>query len=236
MLLLITDTSGRNGFVALVRASEAEENKIQVIEKVALAGGTFSAQLVPQVAGLVSKHGFAKTDIGAFIVASGPGSFTGLRVGLAAVKALAEILHKPIVPVSLLEVVALASGRRGKVLAVLDAGRGEIYVGQYEVDGESARIIEERLLRKHEFLALAQGGETVSPDENLMATLRAEGVSAQKVETVEAAEIGRLGWQKLREGLVVSPEQLEANYIRRSDAEIFAKPAIRSNCRRPGEK
>jgi tRNA threonylcarbamoyladenosine biosynthesis protein TsaB len=227
MLLLITDTSGRNGFVALVRAREGEENKIQVIEKVALAGGTFSAQLVPQVAGLISKHGFAKTDIAAFIVASGPGSFTGLRVGLAAVKALAEILHKPIVPVSLLEVVAAASGTRGKVLAVLDAGRGEIYVGQYEVDGDSARMIEERLLGKNEFLPLAPGAETVSPDENLIATLRANGVSARKVDAVEAAEFGRLGWQKLRDGLVVSPEQLEANYIRRSDAEIFAKPAVR---------
>ena len=222
--------------MALVRASEGGENTIQVIEKAALAGGTFSAQLVPQIAGLVAKHGFARTDIGAFIVVSGPGSFTGLRVGLAAVKALAEILHRPIVPVSLLEAVAVASGRRGKVLAVLDAGRGEIYVGQYEVDGESARMIEERLLRKNEFLALAQSAETVSPDENLIATLRAEAIPAQKVDAVEAAAIGRLGWQKLRNGRVVSPEQLEANYIRRSDAEIFAKPAIRSSCQPPGEK
>jgi tRNA threonylcarbamoyladenosine biosynthesis protein TsaB len=234
MLLLITDTSGSNGFVALARTSEAEQNQIQVIEKTALAGGTFSAQLVPQIAGLVAKHGFAKTDIGAFIVASGPGSFTGLRVGLAAIKALAEILHKPIVPVSLLEVIAVASGARGTVLAALDAGRGEIYVGQYQVDEESARLIEEQLLRKDELLPLAQNAETVSPDENLLATLRADGVSAQKVDAIEAAEMGRLGWQKLRHGLVVSPEQLEANYIRRSEAEIFAKPAVRSSSQRPG--
>jgi tRNA threonylcarbamoyladenosine biosynthesis protein TsaB len=236
MLVLITDTSGKNGFVALGRASEDEENNLQVIEKAALAGGTFSAQLVPQIAGLVSKHGLAKSDIGAFIVASGPGSFTGLRVGLAAIKALAEILHKPIVPVSLLEAVAVASGARGKVLAALDAGRGEIYVGQYEVDGESARMMEERLLRMSEFLPLAQNAETVSPDENVVAALRADGVPARKVDAVAAAQIGRLGWQKLRHGLVVSPEQLEANYIRRSDAEIFAKPAIRSSSERPGEK
>jgi tRNA threonylcarbamoyladenosine biosynthesis protein TsaB len=234
MLLLITDTSGSNGFVALARTSEAEQNQIQVIEKTALAGGTFSAQLVPQIAALVSRHGFLKTDIGAFVVASGPGSFTGLRVGLAAVKALAEILHKPIVPVSLLEVVAVASGARGNVLAVLDAGRGEVYVGKYQVDGQSARMIEERLLPKNEFLPLAQNAETVSPDENLIATLRADGVSARIVDAVEAAEIGRLGWRKLTDGLVVSPEQLEANYIRRSDAEIFAKSA--AGRPRPGEK
>ena len=107
MLLLITDTSGKDGFVGLARAREGTEpDKVEVIEEVALAGGTFSAQLVPQIAALLKKHEFRKTDIGAFIVVSGPGSFTGLRVGLAAVKGLAEILQKPIVSVSLLEVLA----------------------------------------------------------------------------------------------------------------------------------
>src|SRR5215472_9044860 len=105
MLLLITDTSGKNGSVALVRATE-NSSDVHVIESVLLAGGAFSAQLVPQISVLLEHHGFKKIDIGAFIVISGPGSFTGLRVGLAAIKALAEILGKPIVPISLLEVVA----------------------------------------------------------------------------------------------------------------------------------
>src|SRR5579863_9927031 len=130
MLLLITDTSGRNGSVALVRAKDGPD-EIQLMEAVPLVGGTFSAQLVPQISGLFEKHGLKKTDIGAFIVVSGPGSFTGLRIGLAAIKALAEILHKPIVPVSLLEVVALAYRAQGKVMAALDAGRGEVFVGEY---------------------------------------------------------------------------------------------------------
>ncbi len=106
MLLLITDTSGRNGTVALARA--AESDTVQVLEVVPLAGGMFSAQLVPQIAALLQNHGLSKTDIDAFVVVSGPGSFTGLRVGLAAIKALAEILQKPIVPVSLLELIATA--------------------------------------------------------------------------------------------------------------------------------
>src|SRR5215472_3471158 len=103
MLLLITDTSGKDGFVGLARTAESSE-KTEVIEEVPLTGGTFSAQLVPQISGLLEKHNLRKTDIDAFVVVSGPGSFTGLRVGLAAIKALAEILEKPIVPVSLLEV------------------------------------------------------------------------------------------------------------------------------------
>src|SRR5271165_5015147 len=154
MLLLVTDTSGKSGTVALARADESSDpNKVQVIEESTLAGGMFSAQLVPQIAALLPKHGFGKADIGAFVVVSGPGSFTGLCVGLAAIKALAEILHKPIVPVSLLEVVAVASRASSKLLAVLDAGRGELYAAEYQVAGEAAQLLQERLLAKDEFLA-----------------------------------------------------------------------------------
>src|SRR3989442_880873 len=97
--------------------SHQNSKQIEVIETVPLAGGTFSAQLVPQIAALLSKHGFKKEDIGAFAVVSGPGSFTGLRVGLAAIKALAEVLGKPIAAVSLLEAVSVAGQSHGRVMA-----------------------------------------------------------------------------------------------------------------------
>src|SRR6202050_3912942 len=107
MLFLVTDTSGKQGSVALARGGAGERERdrddVEVVEVALLAGGMFSAQLVPQIAALLTKHHLGKADIDAFIVVSGPGSFTGLRVGLAAIKALAEILRKPIVPVSLLE-------------------------------------------------------------------------------------------------------------------------------------
>ncbi len=199
-----------------------------MIESVPLAGGTFSAQLVPQIAGLLSKHGFKKGDIGAFIVVSGPGSFTGLRVGLAAIKALAEILHKPIVPVSLLEALAIAGGQQGKVLAALDAGRGEFYVGSYHVEGATARMIEEQLLPKQEFLTMARSCVAVTPDPNLAAEGPASDALLVQLEVIRPEMIARIGWEKLRTGEVVSPEQLEANYMRRSDAELFTKPATGS--------
>jgi len=229
MLLLVTDTSGKHGSVALARAVEgAKPSKIAVIEEVPLAGGTFSAQLVPQIAVLLAKHGFSKTDIDAFVVVSGPGSFTGLRVGLAAIKALAEILQKPIVPVSLLEVVALASGAQGRILAALDAGRGEVYIGEYEIAGVTSRLLQEQLLPKDEFWS--GGGKTpvTTPDETLAASARNACIAVFPVATPSAEMISRLGWQKLQAGKTVSPEQLEANYIRRSDAEIFAKPVSSS--------
>jgi|SRR5215831_1432613 len=221
MLLLVTNTSGKHGSVALVRSNE---NETQIIEEAPLTGGTFSAQLVPQIAALLKQHGFTKSDLGAFIVASGPGSFTGLRVGLAAIKALAEILHKPIVPVSLLEVVAVVSGLQGKVLAALDAGRGEVYVGEYEVTGDSASMIRERLISKDEFAIAAKNAPLATPDESLITPARQSVVSVEKLDPPSSASIARIGWRKLQAGETVTPEQLEANYIRRSDAEILAKP------------
>src|SRR5256885_8051522 len=123
MLILAADTSGKQGSIAL--AHGLNNGKCDVIEVVPLTGGTFSAQLVPQVAALLSKHGFKKQDIDAFAVASGPGSFTGLRVGLAAIKGSAEILGKPIATGSMLEVVVMACASEGRGLAALEAGPGE---------------------------------------------------------------------------------------------------------------
>ncbi len=221
MILLVSDTSGKNGSVALVRAGSSSGD-VELIESVPLAGGTFSAQLVPQIAGLLEKHGLSKRDIDAFVVVSGPGSFTGLRVGLAAIKALAEILGKPIVPVSLLEVIAGESAGRGKVMAAIDAGRGEIYAGEYEV-GESARCVREQLLSKDEFVSLPAGIAVVTPDAALEQLASAASRLVQRVEMPSSERIARVGWRQLQAGQTVTPEQLDANYIRKSDAEIFAK-------------
>lgn len=224
MLLLVTDTSGRQGIVALARADARDQNDPELIEVAPLAGGTFSAQLVPQIAALLAKHRYTKADIEAFIVVTGPGSFTGLRVGLAAIKALAEILKKPIVPVSLLEVIATASHAQGNVAAVLDAGRGDVYFGLYEILGDSMQVQREQLLSRAEFSSLATESTVATPDVGLAVTAREANLSAVVVESPGAEMIIRLGLRKLKAGETVSPEQLEANYMRRSGAEMFVKP------------
>jgi tRNA threonylcarbamoyladenosine biosynthesis protein TsaB len=222
MLLLVTDTSGRQGSVALARAG-SKSDEIEVIEAVPLAGGTFSAQLVPQISTLLANHRFRKQDIEAFVVVAGPGSFTGLRVGLAVIKALGEILQKPIVAVSLLEVMVLARHVSGRVQAALDAGRGELYVGEYQVTGDAAALIREQVLSKNEFFFLARECVAIVSDEGLAGGARDAGVDVSLVAAPDARAIALLGWRKLRTGLAVTPEQLEANYIRRPDAEILAK-------------
>lgn len=220
MLLLAADTSGKNGSIALAQGNT--DGSCEIIEVVPLAGGTFSAQLVPQTAALLSKHGFRKRDIGAFAVASGPGSFTGLRVGLAAIKALAEVMDKPIAVVSLLEAVANSGIPKGKIMAALDAGRGEIYAGQFEL-GQPKR---ERLLPQPEFLAEAKGWSVITPDTRIAELARAAGLEVQQIESPRSDAIARLGWPSVLAGETVSPEDLEANYLRRSDAEIFSKNAV----------
>lgn len=236
MLLLAVDTSGKNGSLALARAM-AGRSEIDVLEVGPLAGGAFSAQLIPQIAALLEKHGHSKHDLGGFVVASGPGSFTGLRVGLAAMKALAEALQKPLVAISVLEAVACSGSALGRVLALLDAGRGDVYVGDYELDldgGVRARMYSERLLSGEELIAEAgllatlpepQRKGVVTPDAALAERIRAAGIQVELIAYPDSGAIARLGWEHLQRGDMVLPEALEANYLRRSDAEIFSKPA-----------
>ena len=230
MLLLAADTSGKHGSIAL---AQCKPGACAVVEVVPLAGGTFSAQLVPQIAALLEKHGFSKHDLGGFAVASGPGSFTGLRVGLAAIKGLAEVLQKPIAAVSLLE--AVAEGRDGRLFAVLDAGRGEMYVGEFE-DGKLTSF-GEQLLTRDELRDRLRGrpctGEdarayigdsvtstVVTPDQAVAEMIGRTGADVVVIERPRSDAIARIGWKKIQAGQTVSPEELEANYIRRSDAEI----------------
>ena len=224
MLLLATDTSGRNGSIALARVTPGQSG-VEIVEVIPLAGGTFSAQLVPQISELLEKQGYNRSDLGAFAVASGPGSFTGLRVGLAAIKALAEVLQKPVAAVSLLEAVASCGTTRGRALAALDAGRHEVYVGDYDLD-DSHYVPSERLLSREEFVAESKGKMVVTPDPPIADLARAAGIQVQQISYPDSRVIARLGWERVQSGVTVSPEALDANYIRRSDAEIFSKPKL----------
>jgi tRNA threonylcarbamoyladenosine biosynthesis protein TsaB len=222
MLILAADTSGKHGSIALVRR---ETDALRILELVPLQGGTFSAQLIPQLTELLSRHNLSKSDINAFAVASGPGSFTGLRVGLAAIKALAEVLHKPIAAVSLLEVIAFElhfAGGGNRVLLALDAGRSEAYVGEYEFVAELPICISESLLTLDELARRASQSLVYTPDENVISALASRGAGSQvfRVPRPDAVSVARLGHLKSLAGQTVSPEQLDASYIRRADAEI----------------
>jgi tRNA threonylcarbamoyladenosine biosynthesis protein TsaB len=227
MLILAIDTSWKHGGLALARG---DAHTFELLETAPLEGGTFSAQLVPQAARLLAKRNLTKADLEGFAAASGPGSFTGLRVGLSAIKALAEVLQKPIATVSVLEALAISCGLPGRVRAVLDAGRGELYVGEYEANVETLHATSQRevLMTPEEFrLGLSPGDPVVTPEQSVAEMLKGSGFRVLKVDRPGAELIARIGIRKILAGQTVSPEALDANYIRRSDAEIFSLPKIR---------
>jgi tRNA threonylcarbamoyladenosine biosynthesis protein TsaB len=244
MLVLAIDTSGRQGSVALARG---DEKSFQLIQSVAIEGGTFSAELVPQIAELFAQHNLTKEQIDAFAAASGPGSFTGLRVGLAAIKALAEILEKPIAAVSMLEAVAATQNdyrdqeaiweadAKANVAAVLDAGRGEIYVGEYGFGRPLPVLVEEKVMVAQELAQMIeQRGQKlalVTPDQHIVDEIEKRlrdpyVLWARHVQHPGSAGVARLGIAKVLAGKTVSVDELDANYVRRSDAEIFSLPKI----------
>lgn len=224
MLIVAIDSSGRRGSVALCRGDADAFDAIQLIP---LEGGTYSARLMPTIASLLDQNDFDKKDVDGFAVVSGPGSFTGLRVGLATVKGLCEVLQKPLATVSMLEAVAIARGSAGQhVMALLDAGRGEVYVAEYEVVSGGARLVREYIAKLAEFAADAKNlsGELLTPDASVVDHLRSANVAVRVVDPVRADEVGRIGIRKLLAGDVADIAGVDVNYIRRSDAEIFSAP------------
>lgn len=233
MIILAIDTCGREGSLALVRATDHD---FETLEQVSLAGRTYSAQVVPQLAAALERQELSKRAIDLYAVASGPGSFTGLRVGIATVKALAEVFAKPVVEVSVLEAMAYAAKNAAlqpaipsaRVVAVLDAQRGEVYVGEYEIGPELPKLEREVLMSQAEFIASVQAAEArvVTSDESVIAFLSQAGVVAELNARPTASTIAEIAGCKLRAGVTTAPELLDANYIRRSDAEIFSAPKL----------
>jgi len=221
MFVLAIDTSGKHGSVALCHGDAAS---FDVLGLSAIEGGTYSARLMPCIADLLQQAGLSKTQLDGIVVVDGPGSFTGLRVGLSTVKGLCEVLQKPLAVVSMLEALALTYGRDGDtVISVLDAGRGEVYVGEYEVRGGRAELREQSIVKLDEFVKqLPQLKNRVfSPFSKISAQGKA---MVTPTEPLQADAVGRIGLKKLLAGNTVDPATLDANYIRRSDAELFLLP------------
>jgi tRNA threonylcarbamoyladenosine biosynthesis protein TsaB len=111
---------------------------------------------------------------------------------------------------------------QGRIVAVLDGGRGEVYVGEYDVADKTA-VYRERLLPRDELFSQPIEGVVVTPDSRIADVARKSDFRIELVTEPRSDSIARLGWERIQAGEIVTPEELEANYIRRSDAEIFAK-------------
>ena len=216
MRILAIDTSGRDGGVALCRG---DATSFEVLGATVIDGGTYSARLMPCIVELLCNAELDKSQIDGFVVVDGPGSFTGLRVGLATVKGLCDALTKPLATVSMLEALAITYGSEGESLsAVLDAGRGEVYVGTFNVADGRAKLQDQAIEKLADLLP------RISASQTRVITTSAKIAGATLVSPVEAGTIGRIGLRKLLEGEAADPATLDANYIRRSDAELYSLP------------
>src|SRR5271154_3433596 len=135
-MLLGIDTCGGTGTIALARWSDGA---ITLLAQTELPGKTYSAELVPAIHETLAAQGSSASELEAVVVVHGPGSFTGVRIGVSSAKALAEGLNIPLLAVSRL---AVLSQKAGANAAVLDAGRGEFY---FKAGAEEALVAPEEI-------------------------------------------------------------------------------------------
>src|ERR1039458_1275091 len=238
VLTLALDTTSPSGSLAVLRDDK-------VIGTVSTwTNEIYSSRMFRHLEFLVQE---LSLDLGAFdlfAVAAGPGSFTGLRVGLAAVKGWAEVYDKPTAAVSGLEAVAIQSDSAAPLLVpVLDARRGQVYMGHYRRTGEPGKnrlalqgdecvmTPEELLEGLHSEKALYDFA-LVTPVPGLLSSAMsryettqpsADRIRVHEVSDVLAPYVGRLGYRRAQRGELMNSLTLDANYVRRTDAELHWK-------------
>jgi len=215
MRLLLMDTCGAEGSVAL-----ADTDRGGVFAGELLPGRSASERLLPVVKEMLKAAGWSLSDVDAVAVVHGPGSFTGVRVGLSAAKGLCEAAGVGLVAISRLQVMAgLAGELQGEVCAVLDAGRGEFYAGLYA----AGRLVREALMSSQELRSSVNPGiKLVLCEEKVEEALR--NLAPQMVHEPVAADALAIAEQRVAAKIFDDLATIDANYLRRTDAEIFAKP------------
>ncbi len=241
VLTLSLDTSSLAGSLAVLR-----EDKLLGVVSTA-SEENYSSRMFRHLEFVLSDLSLKLGDFDLFSVAAGPGSFTGLRVGLTAAKGWAEVFAKPIVGVSVLEAVAAqalpeSSSRVAFVIPICDARRGQLYCAFYREIDSRLRLVDDPCVVSADELFVEISRRTNKNDQVIVATPEAELVSEalsrfensaasaagvsivlRHVSGVLAPWIGRLGIASARRGEFSDALTLDANYVRRSDAELHLK-------------
>jgi tRNA threonylcarbamoyladenosine biosynthesis protein TsaB len=232
MHFIVVDTADVRGSVAIFKDRE------ELCVDAHRSEEDYSGWLLPAVQRVLLATALSLEQLDGYAVCAGPGSFTGLRVGLTTVKAWAEVSAKPIVAVSRLEAMTQIDPaiQENFVAAYIDARREQVFAGLYERSAAGFTLHgQEAVEALHDFIARvmkASAGQPVrwlTPDPSLFQALpewqdlRANGHSLQAVEPPFASVLGQLGFQKFQLGLVTDSVSLDANYVRRCDAEVLWK-------------
>jgi len=212
-LLVAIDTCGPAGSVALGRVVGAE---VEILNQIELEGRSYSSTLVAAVAELLAQAGTKLSLLHAIVAVNGPGSFTGVRVGLAAVKGFAEPARLPVVVVSRLAVLAANANTAS---AALDAHRNEVFL----------RFADNRELLggTTELASLAPPPRIALCDEAAAFLIAAAWPMTEQIRVAAptAADALLFALPRVAARDFVDLELLDGHYLRRSDAEIFGDPA-----------
>ena len=224
MLILAFETSAKAGSVALL------EGRKLLGESYQNTGLTHSQTIMPMAQSLIAACGYTPQNVQAVAVAAGPGSFTGIRIGVAAAKGFAWGGEIPCYGVSTLEAMALNLGiYDGLVVGVMDARRSQVYTATFRADkGVLTRITEDRAI------SLQQLGEELSQSDRPVylvgdgSTLTYNTLSATVTQLVmppehnmhqRAAGVGLAAAAMIEAGLPGNGAELQPNYLRLSQAE-----------------
>jgi tRNA threonylcarbamoyladenosine biosynthesis protein TsaB len=220
MKILALDTTGEFGSIAL------ENGGILIAETHLHSSDGFAHIIFNEIDRLLARAGCDIADIDCFAAASGPGSFTGVRVGMTAVKGLGEALGKPVAAVSKLRALA-QFGTTERRAVMIDARRGQIYAAVY--DSELHAVIPDAVLKMSAWLHSLDSGEyefITLANEGLQAALigtRFEEMKRTSAPGSLASAVASCARLDAFADNLLSPLVADANYVRRSDAELFWK-------------
>ncbi len=192
-----------------------------------------SNSLLSDIRDSLTEAGLALQDVDLFACASGPGSFTGLRIGIATLKALAATLGRPCVGVPTLEAIALAAGTSDATVALLPAGRGEVFAqmfsvlatGEVEARDLAAHLSPQKLFERYETVSdlTWAGSGAILQQEFLRNRVASKNPGMWRVSTIEAnlaRYVAALALRSFELGNAQQADALSAIYVRPSDAEL----------------
>ena len=212
--LMALDTTAERGSLALLRDGA-------VVDEVTLQSTEGFGQIVfEEIEAILGRHSLELSGISCFAGATGPGSFTGVRVGLTVVKGFGDGVGRPVVGVSNLRAMA-AFGESAIRGVLLDARRGEVYGAVYSAALECLQA--ETVMRLTDWVAgLPVEAEVIALDFGLFAEVLGERKRTVAPRALAGA-MGRIAWGEFVAGCGVDAAALDANYVRRSDAEVLWK-------------
>jgi tRNA threonylcarbamoyl adenosine modification protein YeaZ len=234
VLILAIDTCDSRGSVAVLQDSTV----VHVIPHD--AAQDYSAWLLPAVNAALDQAHRKISDIDVYAIACGPGSFTGVRAGLTAVKAWAEVHDRRIAAVSRLAALASPStGQHSWVASFTDAHRGQVFGGLYRRGTRDLQLVDQEVVMEPSgFVGWAESQSSgdhidwISPDPVCLTQTPAWQVRREAGDTMQldasplAPAIGRIGFHQANSGQLVDALGLDANYVRRPDAELFWKSKL----------